>query len=367
MENVKVTVWLSTYNQESYVAQALDSILMQKTDFPFEIIAADDCSTDRTQEIILDYQKRYPGKIVTFFPEHNLGGCRKLTGCIDAGLFRGEYLSYLEGDDYWLGEDRLQTLVEFLDAHPEYAAIAHQRDLVNEQGEPFGVDMPEFLLDKAFTINEFLAGWDYPDFGSVFRNFYRQDGSKYHELLHASRNVCDFQDMFIVQDHGPVYVTSRVFGAYRCARPAGATNYNSITTQANRCVDHIRICRAVETFYRGKYDLTPMIEREQGKLLRAVCEKQDQDELGEARSYLTREAVKREMPEILYLATRGKRRETVRFAMEAMSGSEKVSVLLRMIPLSIQRVFEKISGKGHKESSIIRGILTSSEENEASK
>ena len=58
MENIKLTVWLSTYNQESYVAQALDSILMQKTDFRFEIIAADDCSTDRTQEIILDYQKR---------------------------------------------------------------------------------------------------------------------------------------------------------------------------------------------------------------------------------------------------------------------------------------------------------------------
>ena len=365
MENVKVTVWLSTYNQEPYVAQALDSILMQKTDFPFEVIAADDCSTDRTQEIILDYQKRYPDKIVTFFPEHNLGGCRKLTGCVDAGLFRGEYLSYLEGDDYWLGEDRLQTLVDFLDEHPEYAAIAHQRDLVNEQGEAFGVDMPEFLLDKPFTIKEFLAGWDYPDFGSVFRNYYLQDGNKYHELLHASRNVCDFQDMFIMQDHGPVFVTSRVFGAYRCARPAGATNYNSITTQANRCMDHIRLCKAVESFYQGKYDLTPMIKREQGKLLRSICEKQDSNELHEAGPYLTKEAIKREMPQILYLALRGKRQKTVQFAMKAMSFSEKVSALLQLIPLSVQRIIEKISGKGHKEPSIIRGKIANSKENEA--
>ena len=141
MENVKVTVWLSTYNQEPYVAQALDSILMQKTDFPFEIVAADDCSTDRTQEIILDYQKRYPGKIVTFFPEQNLGGCRKLTGCIDAGLFRGEYLSFLEGDDYWLGEDRLQTLVEFLETHPEYSRVAHRRKVAVR---------PEILAAKQF-------------------------------------------------------------------------------------------------------------------------------------------------------------------------------------------------------------------------
>lgn len=168
-----------------------------------------------------------------------------------------------------------------------------------------------------------------------------------------------------MQDHGPVFITSRVFGAYRCARPEGATNYNSVTTQANRCMDHIRLCKAVESFYHGKYDLTRMIEREQGKLLRSVCEKQDSNELHEVEPYLTKKAVKREMPLILYLALRGKRRKTVRFAMKAMSFSEKVSVLLRMIPLSVQRIFEKISGKGHKESSIIRGIIANSKEDEA--
>ena len=88
--DIKVTVYLSTYNQQEYVAQALDSILMQKTSFPFEIIAADDCSTDDTQKIILDYQKRYPGMIETYFTNPNVGGCKKLTDCIDLGLFRGE-------------------------------------------------------------------------------------------------------------------------------------------------------------------------------------------------------------------------------------------------------------------------------------
>ena len=78
MEDIKVTVYFSTYNQEPYVAQALESILMQKTNFRFEIIAADDCSTDRTQEIILDYQRRYPGMIETYFTNPNVGGCRKL-------------------------------------------------------------------------------------------------------------------------------------------------------------------------------------------------------------------------------------------------------------------------------------------------
>ena len=359
MENVKVTVWLSTYNQEPYVAQALDSILMQKTDFPFEVIAADDCSTDRTQEIILDYQKRYPDKIVTFFPEHNLGGCWKLTGCIDAGLFRGEYVSFLEGDDYWLGEDRLQTLVDFLDEHPEYAAVAHQREMVNEKGEYLGPDLSDHLLNRDFTIDAFLEGWSYSDFGTVFRNYYKTDGSKYHPLLHASRNVCDFQDMFIMQDHGPVYVTSKCYGAYRCARSAGATNYNSVTTQAYRCMDHIRICKAVEEFYQGRYSLSPVIRREQKKLLTAIVEKHDESQLEEAKAYLSIEDVRRDLPEILYLAIRGKRKDTIRFALQQLDMLSKVRCFLRMIPFACRRMIEKLTRSGHKAPDRRRGFIVS--------
>ena len=65
MENVKVTVYLSTFNQAPYIAQALDSILMQKTTFPFEVLVADDCSTHDTQEIVLEYLARYPEIIQT--------------------------------------------------------------------------------------------------------------------------------------------------------------------------------------------------------------------------------------------------------------------------------------------------------------
>ena len=101
MGNVMLSIYVTTYNHENYIVRALDSILMQKTDFDFEIIAADDCSTDATQAVIMDYVNRYPGKIVPFFTDPNVGGCKKLTDVIDAGLFRGEYLAYLEGDDYW--------------------------------------------------------------------------------------------------------------------------------------------------------------------------------------------------------------------------------------------------------------------------
>ena len=339
---MKVTVYLSTYNQEAYVAQALDSILMQKTSFDFEIIAADDCSTDGTQSIILDYVNRHPGKIIPYFTNPNVGGCKKLTDIIDAGLFRGEYLAWLEGDDYWLGEDRLQTLVDFLEEHPEYSRVSHKRLVIDENGTEKGFDISDAVLEKPFTIDDFLAGRNYSDFGSVFRNYFKTAGQKYHPLLQSSRNVCDFQDMFITQDFGPVYVLDRCFGVYRSRSTAGHSNYNSITTAAFRCRENIRLARAVEDFYHGKYDLSPLIRRNQTRLLTIS--------LGDETAW---DAAAAEIPdtkaiaaELLYLAWRGKRKQEIDFLNRkisgltipaALCGLKRLSEKLQKIPHDDQR------------------------------
>ena len=335
--NNKVTVYLSTYNQEEFVAQALDSILMQKTTFDFEIIAADDCSTDGTQAIILDYQRRFPGKIVTYFTNPNVGGCRKLTDCIDAGLFRGEYLAYLEGDDYWLGEDRLQTLVDFLEANPEYSRVSHKRLVIDETGKEKGFDISDAVLNKPFTIDNFLEGQLYSDFGSVFRNYFLTAGDKYHPLLLSSRNVCDFQDMFITQDFGPVYVMDRCFGVYRSRSAAGHSNYNSITTAAARCRENIRLARAVEDFYQGKYDLSPLVRRNRTRLLTLALG----DDAAWDQAVAEIPEAKAIAAELYYLAWRGKQEQEMDFLRRkyphltipaAVYGAKRLYKKLRHIP-----------------------------------
>lgn len=342
MEQLKVTVYLSTYNQQEYVAQALDSILMQKTNFGFEILAADDCSTDDTQKIILEYQKKYPDIIHTYFTNPNVGGCKKLTNCIDSGLLRGEYLAFLEGDDYWLGEDRLQTLVDFLEEHPEYSRVSHRRRVIDENGNDKGYDISDNVLNKPFTIQDFLDGRQYSDFGSVFRNYFLEVGDQYHSLLLASRNVCDFQDMFITQDFGPVYVMDRCFGVYRSRSVAGATNYNSITTQSARCRENIRLAKAVERFYRGKYDLTSMILRNQKLLLsEAVCA-QDSAAFETAREYVPSGTVKEIAPELLYLAWRGKRKNEIDFIKSQLNADEKKGLTAAVAACGVKRVVRKL-------------------------
>ena len=60
---MKISVLVTAYNHEKYIAQALDSVLMQQVNCDVEIVVGEDASTDRTREIILDYERRYPGRI----------------------------------------------------------------------------------------------------------------------------------------------------------------------------------------------------------------------------------------------------------------------------------------------------------------
>ena len=352
---VKLTVWLSTYNQASYVAQALDSILMQKTDFPFEIIAADDCSTDGTQKVILEYRERFPDKIIPYFTNPNVGGCRKLTGCIDAGLFRGDYISFLEGDDYWLEENRLQVLVDFLEAHPTFSRVSHRRLVIDENGKKKGYDTSKNVLNRSFYIENLLRGELYSDFGSVFRNYYKEAGNKYHPLYYASRNVCDFQDMFITQDFGPVYVMDRVFGVYRSRSVPGATNYNSITSQANRCKENIHLARAVEQFYHGKYDLSPMILHNQKRLIAEAVQTGNKELLDSAREYVPPKTMQCIVPELLYLARRGHRAEDICFMEDQLLPEEKQGLYMSTVAYGLRCAWWKL--RKYRPNEKLRGYV----------
>lgn len=342
MEDIKVTVYLSTYNQEEFLREAIDSILIQKCSFRYELLIADDCSTDGTRAIALEYKEKYPDIISTYFTPENVGGCKKLTNCIDMGLFRGEYLAYLEGDDYWLDENRLQMLVDFLDGNPEYSRVSHRRKVIDENGEFKGYDISDNVLNKKFTILDFLEGRQYSDFGSVFRNYYREAGDKYHTILQASRNVCDFQDMFITQDFGPVYVMDKVLGVYRSRSVAGATNYNSIMSTERRCIDKIHVAQAVEKFYHGKYDLSPRIRSELRRLYSQAIELRSEEKFQTARKLADEKTELVLLAENLYLSRRGRKKDAVGFIKRHLTKKEKAKMPFEMIKLIIKRIIKKV-------------------------
>jgi len=120
---MKVSVAIITYNHENYIAQALRSALSQKVNFDYEIVIGEDCSTDNTREIIIDFQKRFPERIRLLPSLNNLGGKKNFVRTLDA--CKGDYIALLEGDDYWIDEYKLQKQVDFLNSHEEFVISFH--------------------------------------------------------------------------------------------------------------------------------------------------------------------------------------------------------------------------------------------------
>lgn len=140
-----VSIFIVTYNHEKYIAQALDSAMMQKTNFDFEIIIGEDCSSDSTKSIIQEYKSKYPEIIRVFYQEKNVGRERN-TYEFTLPKCRGKYIAYLEGDDYWTDPFKLQKQIDFLEANPDYVVCFHRCKIYDQEETTFRNDGCGFLF-----------------------------------------------------------------------------------------------------------------------------------------------------------------------------------------------------------------------------
>lgn len=142
---IMVSVWMIAYNHEGFIKQAIDSILMQKTNFKFEIVIGEDCSTDKTADIIREYQKKHPDIIKARFNAPNLGmsanTLKSFSECT------GKYIAMCEGDDYWTNENKLQIQYDFLENNPQYGLVAHRYDIVKAGIDDIFPDYGNRLFD----------------------------------------------------------------------------------------------------------------------------------------------------------------------------------------------------------------------------
>ena len=129
---MKVSVEIITYNHEKFIARAIDSVLMQKVNFDYEIVIGDDHSTDNTRTILADYKQRYPDIINLQLNERNYGGTRNAMKTFKA--CRGEYVAALEGDDYWTDPMKLQIQADLLDADEDVVMCFHNAEVIYEDG-----------------------------------------------------------------------------------------------------------------------------------------------------------------------------------------------------------------------------------------
>ena len=142
-----IGVCIVTYNQEQYIAQAIDSVLMQ-ADCGHQVVAyiGNDCSTDRTGEICHQYVSLYPDKVVVIDNEKNLGLVGNTMNLLDIMRKDGcKYIAMLDGDDYWCDNHKLQKQMNYMHAHPEYGLIHTCIDLLYPH---------KYIADKRESVQE---------------------------------------------------------------------------------------------------------------------------------------------------------------------------------------------------------------------
>lgn len=151
MNKIKLTVLCITYNQVNFIRDCLDGFVMQKTNFPFEVVIHDDASTDGTADVIREYAKKYPDIIKPILQTENQWQKGVSIGPTHTWpKIKGEYVAMCEGDDYWTDPHKLQKQVDFLDAHPDYTVCFHPVHVVWDDKR-----MPDYFFPtKKYRFNK---------------------------------------------------------------------------------------------------------------------------------------------------------------------------------------------------------------------
>ena len=192
-----LSVVIITYNHAPFIERCIGGVLAQKVDFTFEIIIADDCSTDGTTEICEHYAAQTPAAIRLIKSDHNLGAVENEQRAFEAA--KGKYVATCEGDDWWDDPMKLQKQVSFLESHPDYSVCFHRYRRYIAAEDRFEDDGIAYLFDGKedieISMHQFMHRWCTQYLTMVFRRdcydtllpgrykYFRDTHQVYHLML----------------------------------------------------------------------------------------------------------------------------------------------------------------------------------------
>ena len=148
-----VDVLMPVYNHEKYIAQAIEGIVAQQTNFKFRLIIGEDKSPDGSRAIIEKYAQQYPDIIYPTYHEVNLGATGN--GTFLFSTVKAKYIAVCEGDDFWVDPTKLQRQFDFMEANPDFAVCFTKVDCINDHGKKVEGLFPEITKD-VFTIEDVI-------------------------------------------------------------------------------------------------------------------------------------------------------------------------------------------------------------------
>lgn len=204
-ERPLVSVVMITYKHERYLKDAIDGVLMQQTDFDYELLIGNDASPDRTREICLDYQRRYPEKVRVLWAAENVKVGANIRRC--HARCRGDYIAYCEGDDFWTDPRKLQKQIDAIRRTDAVACVAF-----SNWHYPDGRDVPSL-----YEATPFVTGEDFSRhyFQTATLVAQRSAVSKVESLTHELPLLYSTIEMMGLQSLGPVCLVPEIMSTYR--------------------------------------------------------------------------------------------------------------------------------------------------------
>jgi glycosyltransferase involved in cell wall biosynthesis len=240
-----------TYNHERYIAQAIESVLMQQTTFDYEIVIGEDDSSDNTRAIVKEYKERFPDRIRLFLNSRNdviyihgaPTGLWNIVNCLNN--VRGKYIALLEGDDYWTSPSKLQKQVDILEKDQSLGGCFHETQLVYEDGS-LGKVYGRDANDLMYPDDTITAYSPFHTSSLVFRN----DALQFPDWLFETQSA-DMALFSIVSAFGPLQKIPEIMSIYR-KHKGGVTNRPDVV--ANFCNNRISLIERLNNFHGHKYD-----------------------------------------------------------------------------------------------------------------
>lgn len=205
-----VSVAMLTYGHETYIKQAIESVLMQQTTFTVQLVIAEDFSPDNTRKIIQDYQSKFPDKIKLILQNKNIGAQQNNRDLFDN--LTGKYIAALEGDDFWTDPLKLQKQIDFLEHNNDFAICFHKVNILHADGSV----VPDYItkVPENYQERETLA--NNPNYihtpSVVFRNIVKKE---VRSIEFLKSPIGDYFLYLIASKYGKIGFISEIMATYR--------------------------------------------------------------------------------------------------------------------------------------------------------
>ncbi|GKU31645.1 glycosyltransferase family 2 protein [Clostridium folliculivorans] len=262
-DEVLVSVAMITYNHGKYIRQALDSVLMQKVSFKYEIIIGDDYSPDDTQDILREYQEKYFNIVKPIFRQKNVGAT---TNYYEVNkMCRGKYIAVLEGDDYWIDENKLQIQVDFLESNFQSVSVAHRHEIVDVNGMHIAYSHEGIKLNRYFDkkhVMKYKAGLLHLN-TLMYRNFFYNSNDKYVIVKDSNKFGIHSLMIFLLATMSDIYIMENTMSAWRMVVDQNATNYTSVisTRPLEDSINQFIKYKNYREYFKDEYDFNYIIQR----------------------------------------------------------------------------------------------------------